>query len=234
MKLTIINSQNNTKTNYDFISRDNLKRILSDSKIRLDAYFESKISERNEISVTCKPKDIVTTENEPEIHYGFHSTQFGRCLIGITDKGICYLSFTSDKNTEFYLNDLKTRWKKSSVSKNPKSTSEFIDRIFRRNKKKMAKPIDLYLTGTDFQIKVWKALLMIPRGSLVTYSQLANYINYPKAIRAVSNAVAKNPISFIVPCHRVIKKSGDIHKYRWGKEKKISMILSEFYETEYL
>ena len=119
---------------------------------------------------------------------------------------------------------MRNRWKNATIRENKKKTAEIVDRIF---KKKKDKPIQLFLKGTNFQIKVWEALMMIPEGKLVTYSGLANYINHPSAVRAVSNAVADNPISFLIPCHRVIKKSGVFHNYRWGKERKIAMILNE-------
>ena len=216
-----------------FIAKENIKKILSESKNLLDATVKSNLSSQSrlyDLFVTydaVTPGEFRTGGNNLRIDYGIHQTPFGKCLIGITDKGICYLSFLSDEDNDFYISDLKNRWKNADIRENRKSTSETVDKIFMISKRNKSKPFHLHLKGTNFQIKVWEALMTIPEGSLVTYSDLANYINHPSAVRAVSNAVANNPISFLIPCHRVIKKSGAFHNYRWGKERKIAMILSE-------
>ncbi|MGI9534173.1 MAG: methylated-DNA--[protein]-cysteine S-methyltransferase [Thermodesulfobacteriota bacterium] len=216
-----------------FIAKENVKKILSDSKNLLDASVSSKLSSQSrlyDLFVTYEavtPGEFKTGGNNLDINYGFHQTQFGKCLIGITNRGICYLSFLSGRDKDRYLNDLRNRWENASINENSKATSVFVDRIFKRNKRSRAKPFQLHLKGTNFQIKVWEALMMIPEGSLVTYSDLAKCIDRPNSVRAVSNAVANNPVSFLIPCHRVIKKSGVFHNYRWGKERKIAIILSE-------
>ena len=216
-----------------FIAKENIKKILSESKNLLDATVKSNLSSQSrlyDLFVTydaVTPGEFRTGGNDLRIDYGIHQTPFGKCLIGITDKGICYLSFLSDEDNDFYIGDLKSRWKNADIRENRKNTSETVDKIFRINKRNKSKPFHLHLKGTNFQIKVWEALMTIPEGLLVTYSDLANYIDHPSAVRAVSNAVANNPISYLIPCHRVIKKSGAFHNYRWGKERKIAMILSE-------
>ena len=216
-----------------FITKENIKKILSDSKNLLDATARSELSSQSRLydlfvsyeAVT--PGEYKTGGNNLNIHYGIHPTRFGRCLIGITERGICYLSFLSGVDEDFYIDDLKNRWKNANLKQSRGRTSEYAEKIFNRNRGDGTKPFHLYLRGTNFQIKVWEALMTIPEGSLVTYSDLAGFIDHPKAVRAVSNAVADNPISYLIPCHRVIKKSGVFHNYRWGKERKIAIFMSE-------
>lgn len=216
------------------ISREKLQKILSDSRKCFNDSFKSRspISERDYefdlIYESNVSKDFREPENGPDIYYGIHPTRFGKCLIGITQNGICHLSFALGEDVTSCLNTLKSRWKGAAIRQDQtKVTSELINKIFGSSDK--SPRINLYLRGTVFQLQVWNALMMIPRGSLVTYSDLADYIKRPKAIRAVSNAVASNPISFLIPCHRVIRKNGDFHNYRWGMERKIAMIIVERY-----
>ncbi|MGI9553464.1 MAG: methylated-DNA--[protein]-cysteine S-methyltransferase [Thermodesulfobacteriota bacterium] len=217
-----------------FIAKENIKKILSDSKNLLDASVSSKLSSQSrlyDLFVTYEavtPGEFKTRGNNLHINYGIHQTQFGKSLIGITDRGICYLSFLTDSNEEKHINDLRNRWKNATIAENSKTTSKFIDMIFNRNKRKKTNPFHLHLKGTNFQIKVWEALLTIPEGTLITYSDLAKCIERPDSVRAVSNAVANNPVSLLIPCHRVIKKSGVFHNYGGGKERKVAIILSEF------
>ena len=216
-----------------FIAKENIKKILSDSKNLLDVTVKSELSSQSRLydlfvsyeAVT--PGEYRTGGNNLKIYYGFHPTPFGECLIGITDRGICYLSFLTGREKDFYLEDLKSRWNNATLKEDKKLTSGFVGKIFKRNTKNGSEPFHLHLKGTNFQIKVWEALMSIPEGSLITYSDLARLIKHPKAVRAVSNAVANNPVSFLIPCHRVIKKSGVFHNYRWGKERKIAIIMSE-------
>jgi len=217
-----------------FITKENIKSILSESENLLDASVKSKLSSQSRLYDLFVTYDAVTPGEfrnggiDLKIDYGIHSTRFGKCLIGITSRGICYLSFLSDVEEEFHINEFSNRWKNATISENKKKTSQIVDKIFANSKNSKVKPFHLYLKGTNFQIKVWEALMKIPEGSLITYSDLAKRIDKPKAVRAVSSAVANNPISFLIPCHRVIKKTGAFHNYRWGKERKVAMILSEF------
>jgi AraC family transcriptional regulator, regulatory protein of adaptative response / methylated-DNA-[protein]-cysteine methyltransferase len=96
--------------------------------------------------------------------------------------------------------------------------------LFRRDQHKSPRPFNLQVKGTNFQINVWKALLNIPKGCVVSYQDIASYIGNPKALRAVANAIAINPVAYLIPCHRVIAKSGKIHQYRWGSERKKALI----------
>ena len=216
-----------------FIAKENIKKVLTETKTLLDATVKSELSSQSrlyDLFVTYEavtPGEFKTAGSNLIINYGIHPTVFGKCLIGITDRGICYLSFLSEGKEAYHIDELGKRWANATLIENKVKTSGFIDKIFSRHRGNGVEPFHLYIKGTNFQIKVWEALMNIPEGSLVTYSDLANFINHPKAVRAVSSAVANNPVSFLIPCHRVIKKSGVFHNYRWGKERKVAMILSE-------
>lgn len=157
-----------------------------------------------------------------KINYGVHETKFGKAFIAVTDRGICQLSFMDDDNDSMFINELEQSWTSASIKESKKITKPYIDSIFSEDKEQQ--PLSLYVKGTNFQINVWKALLNIPYGKLITYGQLANLIGNPKASRAVGSAVGANPISFLIPCHRVIRSTGVIGEYRWGSIRKRSIL----------
>jgi len=148
------------------------------------------------------------------IAYGFHATPFGECLIGLSDKGICYLSFAPQENHRAALEDLENEWPEATLEHNQSSTKAVIALIATSGTS--THDLQVHLKGTDFQISVWEALLTIPRGTTVSYEQIAKKIGNPAAVRAAASAVAKNKISLLIPCHRVIRKTGNIGNYRWG------------------
>lgn len=152
------------------------------------------------------------------ILYGFHPTPFGECLIGVTPKGICFFGFVMKKDRKSALKELKGHWQKSKMIESAPTIKPFIKKIFNLNAGD--EPLNLHLNGTNFQIKVWEALLKIPEGHVVTYEDIAKSIGLPKASRAVGNAVGQNPIPFIIPCHRVIKKIGEFGNYHYGPMRK--------------
>ncbi|XP_031831992.1 O-6-alkylguanine-DNA alkyltransferase [Nomia melanderi] len=162
-----------------------------------------------------------------KIIYGFHSSPFGNCLLGVTDtdKAVLYLAFV-DRNDEGGLADLKNNWPLSELVEDTNNeTEEIIRNIF-----SPCAFVDDFLTvllmGTEFQIKVWECLLTVPKATTITYEQIALSISNPKAVRAVGNAVMKNRIAYLVPCHRVVGKSGS-NKYKWGTELKETIISHE-------
>jgi len=158
------------------------------------------------------------------ISYGFHPSPFGECLIALTGRGICGLAFVTQGNRQDPLNDLLRRWLHATLQEEPNQTLQWIDKIFPLIGGTAQEPLRLYLNGTNFQIKVWEALLRIPVGNLVTYQEIAEYLGDPNATRAVGHAIALNPISFIIPCHRVIRKMGVFGGYRWGTARKKAIL----------
>lgn len=159
------------------------------------------------------------------IYYGTHETQFGYAFIAVTERGICQLSFLDNKQSSYQLTELKKKWYSASITESKKVTQPFVKSIFEEQKKQ--EKLLLYVQGTNFQINVWKALLKIPMGALCSYGQLAKQINNTKASRAVGSAVGKNPVAYIIPCHRVIRATGIMGDYRWGSIRKQSMICWE-------
>lgn len=155
------------------------------------------------------------------IDYGFHATPFGNCLIGITQRGICWLSFiASDEDGLTALEEMKTSWYNSTFRKDQLLTKDFTDRIF----SSVTEKLHLFVKGTNFQVKVWEALLRIPAGGLTTYQDIARRINSPKALQAVGSAVGSNTVAYLIPCHRVIRKDGILGEYRWNSIRKKTMI----------
>lgn len=158
------------------------------------------------------------------ITYGVCESPFGDCLVASTQRGICHLGFMTAGKQDDALEQLFQTWPGCTFSENPISAAAIIQRIFAQEFQQQARPFHLQLKGTNFQINVWKALLNIPKGRLVSYQDVAAYIGRPKAFRAVANAIAINPVAYLIPCHRVIAKSGKIHNYRWGAQRKKALI----------
>jgi len=155
------------------------------------------------------------------IYYGVHPTPFGECLIAKTDRGICALAFLSPETKEGELQLFKKKWALATLVESLEETQSIVAQIFHQNKKG---ELSLLLQGTNFQLKVWEALLNVPRGQLTTYGEIADRIEKPKAVRAVGTAVGRNPIAYLIPCHRVIRKEGKLGEYRWGSGRKKAII----------
>ena len=154
------------------------------------------------------------------IYYSYPETLFGTACIASTDKGICYLAF-GDSTIAY----------KELVEMFPRANFVHQEQLihqtavsFFKDPQDILQPLHLHIKGTDFQLKVWDALLKIPLGEFTTYSNIGNHINNPKASRAVGTAVGSNPVSFIIPCHRVIRSSGELGGYHWGLDLKVAMI----------
>lgn len=155
------------------------------------------------------------------INYSFYNTDYGLALIASTSKGVCYIGFGEK---ELMLSDLKKRYPNAAIQEE-KTELHKLALKFIRNEEVTALP--LHISGTDFQLSVWKALLEIPIGKLTTYKKIADAVNNPKAVRAVGSAVGDNPVSYIVPCHRVIRSDGGLGGYFWGLDIKKKMIAKE-------
>ena len=159
-----------------------------------------------------------------EISYGFDYTPFGQCLVAVTERGICHLGFVDKDNRAEAFNHLQQNWPEATLFEEETRIRQIVSRIFRLKQPADSRPFHLHLKGTNFQINVWRALLTIPVGSIVSYQDIATLIGHPKAFRAVANAIAINPVGYLIPCHRVISKSGKIHQYRWGSARKKAIV----------
>jgi len=158
-----------------------------------------------------------------EIGYGVHDSPFGRCLLGITARGICWLSFQENK-TARALAALRDTWSGADLSPAHDDTAGMMRRIFPGEGSLPHSPLPLLVQGTDFQLQVWRALLGIPLGATATYGDLAETIQKPRAARAVGTAVGRNAIAFLIPCHRIIRSDGEVGGYRWGSPRKDVML----------
>ncbi len=158
------------------------------------------------------------------ICYGFHPSPFGLALAMVTDYGLCGLAFADQGEQAAALADMKKRWYNAQYTEDSAKTAPYAARIFAPDKWKDGQPLRITFIGSDFEIRVWESLLKIPVGRAVTYGDIALSIEKPKAARAVGAAVGRNPISFVVPCHRVIGKSGNITGYHWGLTRKRAIL----------
>lgn len=159
------------------------------------------------------------------IAYGFHDTPFGECLAAAGDRGLCNLLFVANGRDEA-LDSLARQWPAATLARSESATRGYMDRVFSSSWSRQA-PLYVHLKGTGLQIQVWQALLRIPEGRLVTYEDLAEVSGAPRAIRAVANAVARNPIQYLIPCHRVIRKTGAFGGYHGGAARKKALIARE-------
>lgn len=197
-------------------AKEKLKSSTSilDTSIDLGLSSSSRLHELfvNFIGVT--PNEYKKMGENLNIIYGFGFSPFGKTMIAITKKGICSLEFYEESYEEI-LNRLKTNWNKAKFIRDDKNAQELLDKIFIKKEK-----MNLFVKGTNFQINVWKAILNIKSGDISTYSDVAEFIGKPKAVRAVATAIGSNHIGFLIPCHRVISKSAAIGGYRWGIDRK--------------
>ena len=157
-----------------------------------------------------------------DIAFDFFSSPFGECLLATTERGICHLSFAAPDAREAALKELRGRWSQAALQEDPARVQPLAERIFSSKRSDPAPA--LLLKGTNFQLRIWEALLRIPEGCVVSYGEVAERIGAPRAARAVGTAVGQNPIAFLIPCHRVIRSTGAFGGYRWGLAKKKMML----------
>ncbi len=162
------------------------------------------------------PEEYRRHGQSTRVEFGWHPTPFGLCLLAHTARGVCWLSFHDGRDG---LDDLQDQWQAASFEENPASTEKFVRQIFERAGDE-PQTVLLHVKGTNLQIRVWEALLNIPLGEQISYSQLAASVDHPSAVRAVASAVGRNPVSFVIPCHQVIRQSGGLGGYRWGLARK--------------
>lgn len=169
------------------------------------------------------PQEHKTRGAGLQIEYGFHQTPFGTALVGVTARGICWLSFLqTDADPRAELEAMKHHWHNSIFHEDAAFTASFRDKVF--NRQPGDSKLHVLVKGTNFQVKVWEALLRLPEGQVTTYQQIAANIQNPKALQAVGSAVGSNHVAYLIPCHRVIRKDGLLGEYRWDAARKKAMI----------
>ena len=221
------------------LTGDQAKKLLIQSVSVLDTSFAVGLSSPGRlhdllINVTAvTPGEYRSGGINLQIKYATHQTPFGRCFIAITERGICQLEFIdSDNGAEASFVRLQKVWPNANITENPIATGETIQQIFFPLEDSSNKPLLLLLQGTNFQLQVWQALLKIPVGCVASYGYLAKAIGKPTASRAVGTAIGNNPISYLIPCHRVLRSDGGIGGYRWGIERKLAILGKELSKTK--
>jgi len=205
-----------------FLTKENAKELLRNSSV-LEATYWVGLSSPGRLhdlfvnTEAVSPGEYKTGGSGLTIRYGFHPTPFGEALIGVTNRGVCHLSFVQI-DYESSLENLKKQWHQATFCNDTQTSGALIEPIFSPGQNPA--PLSLYVAGTNFQLKVWEALLRIPVGSLTTYEKIAEQIGNPGALRAVGTAIGHNPIAYLIPCHRVIRKLGEFGNYRWGSARK--------------
>ena len=212
------------------ITLDNARKLLRDSASVLDATYEVGLSgpgRLHDLFVTheaMSPGEWKSGGEGLAISYGFHPSPFGITLVMATPRGLAGLAFGDAGEEKAMLADMTRRWAKAAYVEDKTITAPLAARIFDPRAWRPDRPLRIVMIGTDFEVRVWETLLGIPMGKCSTYSDIANKLGKPKASRAVGAAVGKNPISFVVPCHRVLGRSGDITGYHWGLTRKRAML----------
>jgi len=213
-----------------FITKEHAKQLLAKSVSILETVYQvglSSPSRLHDLFITWEavtPGEFKSRGSGLIINYGFHQTPFGEILLGSTDRGICNLSFVMPSGRLDALETLQEAWPLASLVEKPFLTQSMIEQIFPPSIQYAAQPLHLYLNGSNFQLKVWEALLRIPSGNVVSYRDIASYLGEPNASRAVGNALARNPIAVLIPCHRVIHSLGEFGNYHYGEARKVAML----------
>jgi AraC family transcriptional regulator, regulatory protein of adaptative response / methylated-DNA-[protein]-cysteine methyltransferase len=215
------------------IALDHARQLLTDAASVLDAAHEVGLSgggRLHDLFVTheaMSPGEYKRRGEGLEISYGFHPSPFGDALLMTTPRGLCGLAFVNDDAGEARadaLEDMTLRWPKANFVNSPRKTAAAADAVFGAQEKRMSDPVRLVLIGSDFEVRVWETLLRIPMGRAVSYQHIARHLGQPTASRAVGSAVGRNPISFVVPCHRVLRGDGTLGGYHWGLTRKRALI----------
>jgi AraC family transcriptional regulator, regulatory protein of adaptative response / methylated-DNA-[protein]-cysteine methyltransferase len=212
------------------LTLDGARRLLRDSASVLDATYEVGLSgpgRLHDLFVTheaMSPGEWKSGGEGLTLRYGFHPSTFGNALVMATERGLAGLAFADPGAEEATLAEMKARWPKASYVADAARTAPIARRIFDPTLWQAEQPLRVVLIGTDWEVRVWQALLRIPMGRLATYSGIAGKVCSPTAARAVGAAVGKNPLAFVVPCHRVIGKAGELTGYHWGLTRKRAML----------
>ncbi len=216
-----------------FLTKENAKALLARTSV-LSAAYEAGLSgpgRLHDLLVQCEavtPGEYRTKGAGVTIAYGFHPTPFGECLLAVTGRGICFLAFV-DGDRAASLDELKKDWANAALTESPSRTAPLIEQIF---SPAPGASLALHLRGTNFQIKVWEALLRLPPGEVTTYQGLARQVGGQEMARAVANAVGHNPVAYLIPCHRVLQKAGGFGNYRYGPARKQAILGWEMSQAE--
>lgn len=210
-----------------------VKQLLREGRSTLDTSYEAGLSGPSRLHDLMVNMEAVTPgEYRGDgrglvIRFGFRPSPFGEALIALTPRGICHLAFVDRGERGSATNRLREDWPSAEFIPDERATRAVAAQVFPALAAPPVRGLSLHLKGTNFQLKVWEALLQLPEGSVTTYGDIATRIGDPKAARAVGTAVGRNPVSWIIPCHRVIRSTGQIGQYAWGADRKRVMLALE-------
>ncbi|MCP8938072.1 methylated-DNA--[protein]-cysteine S-methyltransferase [Alsobacter sp. SYSU M60028] len=212
------------------LTLDHARALLRDSASVLETTFEvglSGPSRLHDLFVTheaMSPGEWKAGGEGLLLRYGFHPSPFGEAIVVATERGLAGLGFVDDGDRAAALGDMRRRWPKARFVEDSGATAPLARRAFDRETWRPDTPLRVVMIGTDFEVRVWETLLRIPFGRATTYSDIACHLGKPKAARAVGAAVGRNPVSFVVPCHRVLGRSGALTGYHWGLTRKQAIL----------
>lgn len=214
-----------------YLTLDHARRLLAERHSVLDTSLAAGLSGGGRLHdlflrwEAMTPGEFARGGAGLQIFWGRFDSPFGPALVMGTGKGICGIAFTAETGEAGAMADLRGRWPKADFVEAPLRLHDWVRGAF--GQAGAAQPTPLYLIGAPFQIKVWEALLRIPSGQVTTYSDLATAVGHPRAVRAVGTAVGRNPVSWLIPCHRALRKSGGLGGYHWGLPVKRAMLAWE-------
>jgi AraC family transcriptional regulator of adaptative response/methylated-DNA-[protein]-cysteine methyltransferase len=211
-----------------YLTKEHARQLLEQSASLLDTAYAVGLSgpgRLHDLFITWEaatPGEYKQRGAGLDIRYAFQPSPFGECLLAVTERGICGLAFSGAGGHPAALAELRSRWPKSTLAEDPAAIQPFIQQVFEPHPN--SQPLPLFLSGSNFQLKVWEALLRIPAGSVASYEHIARWLGMPSAARAVSSAVARNPVAYLIPCHRIIRKLGDFGGYHYGTARKQAIL----------
>jgi AraC family transcriptional regulator of adaptative response/methylated-DNA-[protein]-cysteine methyltransferase len=216
------------------LTLEHAKALLHQGQNVLSAALEAGMSGPGRLHDLCvgleavSPGELKSGGGGLNIRFGVAATPFGDCLIGESERGVCHLAFVADERRDAAIDELHRKWPEARLTRSDRAAAGLASRIFERPGGNSKRPtLRAFVTGSTFQVRVWRALLRVTPGSLVTYGQLAAAIGQPHAARAVGSAVGQNSLAYLIPCHRVIRETGAIGEYRWGRVRKRAMVAWE-------
>jgi AraC family transcriptional regulator of adaptative response/methylated-DNA-[protein]-cysteine methyltransferase len=211
-----------------YLVLDHARQLLAERHTVLETALETGLSGGGRLHdlfrnwEAMSPGDYARAGEGLRIGWAFGETPFGEALVMATERGICGMGFVGDLGRAAAMDDLTARWPRASFHPDPDRIAPMIAPLFAPGP-----GAKLHLIGAPFQIKVWEALLAVPSGHVTTYSDIAVSIGHPRAVRAVGTAVGRNPISYLIPCHRALRKSGGLGGYHWGLPVKRALLAWE-------
>jgi AraC family transcriptional regulator of adaptative response/methylated-DNA-[protein]-cysteine methyltransferase len=216
-----------------FLTLEEAKRMLAESRSLLDTSYAVGLSGPSRLHdlflglERMTPGEYKAQAGGLTVHWGVEDTPFGPALFAALDRGLCGLSFLQEESPEAAFTELRAHWPGARLEASPARVRAYAESLNARMRGRLDQPLSLILKGTPFQFKTWEALLRVPSGQAIAYRDLAKMVEAPGASRAIGSAVGRNPIAWLIPCHRVIQSTGALGQYHWGAPRKAAMLTFE-------